>query len=481
MEVFVINRAMLSVVIGVLCLSTAGICQDEAAKPKTRPELRGMWVTAWETGLLTPAQCDETIELARKANLNALFVQVRKAGDSLYKSAYEPKAENLPDPNFDALEYIIKRAHASGIEVHAWVNTYKIWQGSQRPKSPDHAFNKHPEWINRNDEGLLGKSGNNFGLDPGIKEVQEYLYKIYMDVVKKYDVDGIHFDYVRYWDPKFGYSDLAVERYKKETGAKETPYSDDPQWCQWRRDRVTDLVRQVYEGTKALKPWMKVTGSVVCSQALTEKWEDTHPRNLLLQDWERWTREGIIDAVVPMNYKSQASEAELFSKWTTAITKWRHKRHAYNGLTVNTTTFPKQIEESREKGTDGYVGFAFNSRLRSGIVDILRDGVYKEWAPVPPMPWKPARKTGGPIVTQDPKELYEKGIASASANDLDSAIILLKRAIEKDINYAEAYYRLGRCYLRKGMKNEAVEQFKQVLEIDPSNKDAQEELRKIAG
>ncbi len=481
MEVFVINRAILLAVIGVLCICAAAVCQEEAAKPALKPELRGMWVSAWETGLLTPAQCDETIELARKANLNALFVQVRKAGDALYKSSYEPRAENLPDPNFDALEYIIKRAHASGLEVHAWINTYKVWQGSRPPKSADHVFRKHPEWINRNDEGVLGKAGNNFGLDPGIKEVQEYTVKIYLDVVKKYDVDGIHFDYCRYWDPKFGYTPLAVERYKKETGAKVTPYSDDPQWCQWRRDRITDMVRQVYEGVKATKPWVKVTSAVVCSQACSEKWEDTHPRNMLLQDWERWTREGIIDAVVPMNYKTQPSEAELFSQWTAAISKWRNKRHAYNGLSVNTTTLPKQIEESREKGNDGHVGFAFNSRGRAAVVEMLRDGVYKEWVPVAPMPWKPARKSGGPIITQAPKELYEKGIEFASANDLDSAIILLKRAIEKDFNYTDAYYRLGRCYLRKGMRNEAVEQFKQVLELDPNNKAAQDELQKIAG
>ncbi len=479
MEVFVITRSGLFAIVMILCLCAVGFCQGQADKPK--PEFRAMWVTAWESSLLTPAQIDETIEVARKANLNALIVQVRKAGDAHYKSSYEPRGENLPDPNFDPLAYIIKRAHASGIEVHAWLNTYKVWQGSRPPKNPNHVFHKHPEWLNRNDKGELAKSGSNYGLDPGIKEVQEYTHKIFMDIVKNYDVDGIHFDYVRYWDPWFGYSDLAVARYKKETGAKHTPFYNDPQWCQWRRDRVTDLVRQVYESVKATKPWVKVTASVVCSQACPERWQESHPYNMLLQDWERWLHDGIVDAVVPMNYKTSPEEAELFAQWTAAMVKWSHGRHAYNGISVRTIeTYTNQVKISREKGTQGVVGFAFNGRNRGAFAEGLRGSVYSEWVPVPEMPWKPVRKSGGPIVSTDPKVLYDKAITFANSNDFDTAIILLKRAVERDMNFKEAYFRLGRCYLRKNMKNEAAEYFRQVLELDPSNKEAQEELRKIA-
>lgn len=479
MEVFVINRAVFFAIIGLLCSCSPAFSQEKVDQPK--PEFRAMWVSAWENGCLTPEQVDETIELARKANLNALFIQVRKAGDSYYKSAYEPKAENLRDPNFDMLAYAIKKGHASGLEIHAWINTYKIWQGNRRPKSPDHVFNRHPEWINRNNVGRLDKSGQ-FQLDPGIREVQDYTAKIYLDVVKKYDVDGVHYDYVRYYDPYFGYSDLAVARYNKEKGTTGVPFPDDPQWCQWRRDRVTDLVRQVYDEVKAVKPWVKVTGSVVCSQAMKDQFKDTHPYNMLLQDWERWTREGIIDAVVPMNYKTSPQEAALFSEWTAAMVKWAHGRHAYNGITVgNTETFINQIRESREKGTNGIAGFAFNGRNRTAVVDALRNSVYKEWVPTPAMPWKPARKSGGPITATDPKALYEQAAVYSGSSDFDTAIILLERAIEKDINYVDAYFKLGRCYLHKGMKAEAAESFRQTLEIDPNHKDAQAELLKLAG
>lgn len=465
-------------VAALLCLSSLAFGQ---AADQPKPEFRAMWVSGWESGLLTPAQVDETIELARKANLNALIIQVRKAGDACYKSAYEPKAENLPDPDFDMLAYAIKKGHAAGLEIHAWINTYKIWQGTRRPKSPEHVFNKHPEWINRTNEGRLDKSGQ-FQLDPGIREVQDYTVKIYLDVVKKYDVDGIHFDYVRYYDPTFGYSDLAVARYEKEKGTKTAPFTDDPEWCQWRRDRVTDLVRQVYEGAKALKPWVKVTGSVVCSQPVKELFKDTHPYNMLLQDWERWTREGIIDAVVPMNYKTSPEEAKLFSEWTASMVKWAHGRHAYNGITVgNTDTLIAQIKESRALGTNGIAGFAFNSGRREGVVDALRQGVYSTWVPTPAMPWKPERKSGGPIIATDPKELYAKAASFAGEKDFDTAIMLLRRAVEKDVNYTDAYFKLGRCYLQKGMNTEAAEAFRQTLEIDPNNKDAQAELRKLAG
>ncbi|HOK55146.1 MAG TPA: family 10 glycosylhydrolase, partial [Armatimonadota bacterium] len=86
-----------------------------------RYEFRGAWVTAWSNGFLTPEEADETIRLAKEANLNALFIQVRKVGDAYYKSSFEPRAKNIENlPDYDPLAYVIEKAHAEGLEVHAW-------------------------------------------------------------------------------------------------------------------------------------------------------------------------------------------------------------------------------------------------------------------------------------------------------------------------------------------------------------------------
>jgi len=481
-EVFANVHAIVSLWI----ISTMSLlCLNFAHSAEEKPEFRAMWISSYgpNCDMASPKSIDKLIADAKAAHLNALVVQVRKTGDALYKSSYEPKPEDMNLGDFDPLAYIINKAHANGIEVHAWINTFKIWQGGNPPKNPNHVYNKHPEWINRTRDGVTAK-GRTYGLDPGIRAVTEYTKNIYLDVVKKYDVDGIHFDYVRYWDPYFGYTSLALERFKKETGRTDIPDAFDPQWCQWRRDRVTDLVREVYEGVKKIKPWVRVTGSVVCSGDYYSDFTKTRPYTLLLQEWNRWLREGIIDAVIPMNYKSESNptEAKQFRDWTAGMVSLKSGRHVYNGLMIRgATDLITQIKESRKAGTDGTCGFTFNaSPNRTALASALRSQVYQTWVTTPPMPWKPplpARTIAKPL---SPKELFDKAIQLAATDKgLDEAITLLQQVVAEDPNMTEAHFRLGRCYLRKGMKTEAADEFRQTLELDASHKGAEEELRKL--
>ncbi len=531
-----------------------------------KPEFRAMWVSSYGPGLLTPAQIDDTVRAAKAANVNALILQVRKTGDAYYKSAYEPRGENIPDPNFDPLDYMVRRCHQYGIECHAWINTYKVWAGTTPPKSPDHVFNKHPEWINRNIDGRLDKSGQ-YGLDPGIPEVQQHLFNVYMDVIKKYDVDGIHFDYCRYWSPDFGYSKIAVDRFNKEMGRTGIPAMDDKVWCDWRRDRVTSLVRQVYQGAQKIKPWVKVTGSVVCSQPCTAEFKDSHPYNLLLQDWERWLHEGIIDAVTPMNYKPESDPelAKQFRDWIDGMVKWRHGRHVYNGITVsrNVDEFATQVAETRKRGADGYAGFDFgpsrggggnrnytrnplaggnngapqnfggmpnpngqqdrggapglgapnvgndanpggmqnrgggpnaggapdatrrsyfNStpRLsRDALAIQIRQKINPTWVPTPVMPWKAQRPAKVVKPAEDAEQLLDSAYLFASrGGSVDKTIEMLKHVVIVDPNYADAHYRLGQFYAKKGMKQQAVGEFQYALLIDPKHAGAKAGLGK---
>jgi len=130
------------------------------------------------------------------------------------------------------------------------------------------------------------------------------------------------------------------------------------------------------------------------------------------------------------------------------------------------------------------VGFDFGPKSsRATFAEGLRQSVYEKWVPTPPMSWKPSRSSA--VIEQpltDPKQLFDKAIYYASTgNDLDKAIELLKAALDTDPNYAEAHFRLGRCYLRKGMKDQAVAQFKETLELDGEHSGAIAELQTLAG
>src|ERR1700687_2733731 len=129
------------------------------AEPLDPPELRAVWVDAFHDGFKTPAQVDDLVAWARSANLNALFVQVRRRGDAYYLKSFEPRAED-PDlaPGFDALQYLIERAHQGPqrLQVHAWLATLPIWhQRDTPPQAPNHPFNMRGFTADPDDSWLL--------------------------------------------------------------------------------------------------------------------------------------------------------------------------------------------------------------------------------------------------------------------------------------------------------------------------------------
>ena len=186
------------------------------------PEYRAIWVDAFHDGIKSPAQVEKLVADARRANLNTLIVQVRKAGDAYFNHADEPPAKDIAGPgDFDPLAYVLRLAHANvpRIEVHAWVNTFFAGQSSR-------VFTKHgEEWGNRSADGQAGAY-----LDPGVSEVQIYLHRIFMDLALNYDVDGIHLDFVRYPGVDYGYSPTAVSLYMAETGTTQAPDPDEARW-----------------------------------------------------------------------------------------------------------------------------------------------------------------------------------------------------------------------------------------------------------
>lgn len=352
-----------------------------------------MWVTAWNDGFLTPAQADETIRLAVEANLNALIIQVRKVGDAYYDSAYEPRGNNIAGgPEYDPLAYVIEKAHAAGLQVHAWMNVFRVWRGEEQSPDDSHVTRRNPEWLTRTRAGKTSGPDGQF-LDPGVPEVKDYVVSLAADLLSKYDLDGLHLDYIRYPGRDFGYNPTSLARFNAYYGRTGRPRNDDPDWCEWRRDQVTQTVRRIYYAVQTAKPSVRLTAAVIPWGDCASVFEKTSPYRLVYQNWAAWLREGIVDACIPMNYKDQRNpeQARQYRNWLHGMARWRSNRQVYTGVMLgdDVDAAIEQIKLSRQAGLDGVVGFAFNATpWRDKLVQALRTEVFQSPARVPAMAWK---------------------------------------------------------------------------------------------
>jgi len=391
------------------------------SEPLDPPELRAVWVDAFHDGFKTPEQVDELVAWARAANLNALFVQVRKRGDAYYLKSFEPRADD-PDfaPGFDALQYLIDRAHAGPqrLQVHAWLATLPIWgERDTPPAAPNHPFNlrgtsagAHDTWLMYRDDGVAWAGSGSSGiyyLDPGNPEVQSYTTLVYTNLLRNYDVDGIHLDQIRYYEGdalRWGYNPASVAAFNARFGLDPAsqPAATDPQWIAWRRDQVTALVRRIYIEAKAIKPNVAVTAAVVTwgpGPQTADDWESQAPFASVLQDWRRWLDEGIVDYLVPMDYYREAGEQ---SAWFDTWTQWQVSHPGKRGVVLGMGSYLNstdgalaQLGRARALGALGVALYSY-AVPTADLADATQDdrdafaaqlrSVFARPAPVPDLP-----------------------------------------------------------------------------------------------
>jgi uncharacterized lipoprotein YddW (UPF0748 family) len=382
---------------------------DDAAYNK--PEARAIWVVRFD--MTTPQDIQRVVDTAVKYHFNAIFVQVRGRGDAYYLNGLEPRAESLEKQpaDFDPLQTAIDLGHKSGLQVHAWLNTCYCWGGAQKPKDPKHVVNAHPEWLMADRQGntplVSGPNLEGAFLDPGNPDARKHIHDVFLDVARRYNIDGIHFDYVRYPNKDMGFNDSDLKAFKAMVSPTLTPEERDAmdampardawptmfptKWAQWRRDNVTGLVRRVYRDVKAIKPNVAVSAALIPWGAFT-KWEDSEPYNTVSQDWFGWMREGILDIAVPMTYHTDAGQ---WAGWVKAAMENRHKTHVWAGIGDWLLTGDQDadmIKLGRTLGAQGTSLFAFASLVgedpdatqkSDGKLDTLLKTVYQEKVAVP--------------------------------------------------------------------------------------------------
>jgi uncharacterized lipoprotein YddW (UPF0748 family) len=346
------------VIIGLLI---GGDCLPLMASEAIHPEIRAIWVDAFHDGIKTSAQVDKLIADCLQANLNTIIVQVRRRGDAYYNKSIEPRTEDTGlSPGFDALQYLIDKAHANHLEVHAWLNTLVAWNAETPPKAANHVWNLHgpgaigeANWIayfrkyNTVTQKWSDRLYSSYFLDPGNPAVVDYTASVYLNVVKNYDVDGIHLDYSRYDGLGWGYNATNVARYNNRYGTTGLPMPDDPRWMQWRREQTANLVRKIYLKAIAIKPGLKVSSAVIAwgdGPITTGNWEQTRAYTLAGQDWRGWMEEGIVDLAIPMNYFNEWSKTQ--QAWYNEWIEWE-KDHQYGRqIVIGSGLYLQYIENS---------------------------------------------------------------------------------------------------------------------------------------
>jgi uncharacterized lipoprotein YddW (UPF0748 family) len=415
-------------------------------------EFRAFWVDAFGAGIYTEAEVDDLIAAAQEANMNALVVQVGRRGDCFCNNAVMPRTQFLTgDPSYDPLQTLIDKAHAVGIEVHAWVIATAIWQGTTPPLAPDHVYNTHgpattgyDNWVMTRYDG--SRPGDTY-LDPGHPDAADYIVSMFTSIVANYDVDGINFDRIRYpdgqlggWplDSSWGYNAVALDRFHAATGRTDLPEPDDAQWSQWRRDQITNIVRRVYLEAHAIDPDIVVSADTITYSDAPPyhgdgTWEATRPYRETLQDWRAWMEEGILDLNIPMNYKREwcfgdpiptdppgcfnLDQRALYENWNEFIKDHQYDRQAAIGAGVYLNYVDGSVDQVRKARVPsaagntaiGWVGYSYrtpdllaNLGQRPGPVsrvELIRaltepseydeqtPPVFAEPATVPPRPW----------------------------------------------------------------------------------------------
>lgn len=361
-------------------------------------ETRAVWFTQWlDDGRWPPRNEDaegqaealrEIIRGCKARGLNTFVFQVSSNGDALYPSRRLPWGPGLQgpglDPGFDPLAVAIDEAHRLGMELHAWINVF--WVGDlstltlfRHVQQPSHVVFAHPEWVRA--------SGYMLWIDPAIDAAQAWLLGNVVELVESYDVDAVHFDYVRY--PLGGLKG-------DEDGFRADPrgFTDIDAW---RRDNVSRFVRAAAEAVRARKPWVRVAATPIGNYRPTLDWPAMWGYDDVFQESRRWLQEGWVDYLAPQLYWSlgtapETGDALPSPDFDVLAREWEAEsggRPVFAGIAAYKPAFglfpaddlPRQIDAARAAGLEGQFFFRYDHFLR--YADLIGERYPEPALPVP--------------------------------------------------------------------------------------------------
>ena len=368
-----------------------------APPPPPQPrETRALWVTRWD--FKTASDIQSIVDKAAYAHLNTILFQVRGQADALYRPGLEPWSAVLSgtlgqDPGWDPLAEMIVRAHAKGLEVHAWINTYPAWLGTTPPSwyaQPEpmyHRFNRDygTWWVHwyKEPPRPTTLNGSYLWASPGHPAVADRVVAVCKDLFTRYELDGLHFDYVRYNDLGRPYSYDPPSRYAYADALTTNPsltYAD------WQRAQITGLLQRVRREVLPLRPSAHLTTSAwpIYDKTRYDWFPSTGPDgyNDCYQDSEGWARAGVVDGIMPMLYTYSVHDyRDRFAQLTNDFVRNSRPGPVYIGIEGDYQSFTEiawRIETARAAGARGQSLFSYRLFDQYNHWQALRDGPYKE-------------------------------------------------------------------------------------------------------
>jgi uncharacterized lipoprotein YddW (UPF0748 family) len=365
-------------------------------------EMRAVWIATVENidwprnrnsgSLQQQEEMRQMLDELSKNNINTIVFQARPTSDAFFLSPLEPWSKYLtgtqgkkPVPYYDPLQFIIEEAHLRFMEVHVWLNPYRVLNGNGiNSLSKDHLFNKQ--------RSLFVNYGGKYYFDPGLDETRDFLNQVVKDIVERYDIDAVHFDDYFYPYPVDGKDFPDSDTFKKFPRTF-TNKAD------WRRNNVNMVIEELHQTIKSTKPWVdfgvspfgvwrnnNVDSTGSATRAGVQNYDD------LYADILKWLKEGTIDYVVPQLYweiGKKVADYEVLLKW------WAEnsfKRNLYIGLYASAleiksepawkkpNELARQLRMNKEyPEVSGAVFFSAKSFLKNlqGLNDSLKSDFYK--------------------------------------------------------------------------------------------------------
>ncbi len=404
------------------CFSTkrSAIEENSPNQPAARREFRAAWVATvdnidWPSkkGLTTAEQQAEILAIldtAAALKLNAIVFQARPQCDAFYKSDLEPwsyfltgKQGEAPEPYYDPLQFWITEAHKRGLELHAWFNPYRAHHPQGGELSSHSIVKQKPELARELNDGY-------YWLEPADPRTREHSLAVILDVVRRYDVDGVHLDdyfypYPDYHNGRDFPDDANWQKYQQ--GGGKLSRGD------WRRDQVNCFVEELYRRVKNEKKFVKVGISPfgIWRPGYPDGVEGFDQYNQLYADARLWLNQGWIDYFTPQIYW----RIDQFQRSFPVILSWWHrenqqKRHLWPGLAIFNMRDSSGVQENInqimvtrgiEAESAGEILFSMKQLLqnRFGITSALQAGPYRDDALVPPSPWLDQQAPAMPVVS----------------------------------------------------------------------------------
>ncbi|NOY05720.1 MAG: family 10 glycosylhydrolase [Chlorobi bacterium] len=298
-----------------------------------------------------------------RQHFNTVYFQVRSRGNALYKSSLEPWALELTghlgqDPGWDPLAVAVEAAHEQGMEIHGWFNVFKVWGGGNRvPRcKPLHVALAHPEWVKH--------VGDEIWIDPGIPEARQYIVDVIVDCANRYDLDGVHLDYIRY--PGVSFNDReSFRRYGQGRNREE-----------WRRQNISLFVQELSRRLRETRPWMKIGAAPIGIYKNIEGVKGWQAYSAVYQDSRLWLREGWLDYLAPQIYwglKSKGSRIDV-----AALARDWFQNAAGRNVVAGLAAYKKNVANHLERLIDTMRVVGLNGQSFFRYAFIRTNGFFKQ-------------------------------------------------------------------------------------------------------